>query len=465
MDEEEGRVEGSAFWICLTTIFICVVVAGAMAGLTIGLFSLDRLGLEVLIRSGHATEKRYASLILPLVKKEHLLLVTLLLCNAIANEALPIFLDKLLSPVWAIVVSVSLVLVFGEIIPQAVFKEHSLCVGAFLAPVVHVLMFVCYPIAWPISKLLDNLLGSGEEEEVEYERQQLKTFVRLHGKHEGRGGVLTPDETTMIDGVLELSEKRASDVMVPISMVFTLSEDTVLDRETLKNISRSGHSRIPIYRGSTDNLIGILLVKALINEDLQSTDPPCIRDLTLHSLPMKDSSTPLFQMLDFFQEGKSHLVLLSSSTNSDTGTKIDGIITLEDVVEELIKEEIYDETDMSPTNDGDHFAFDLSPKRKGSGGTKPIGTVKQTSLKRSSREKNVVDSKIVRSNTSLFNGSTKSLNKMQGSSSTKNCKDQDSEAENIPLMDLMDKAFGNDSDLESQAPSQRSSRFNSNSSV
>ena len=397
-----------------------------MAGLTIGLFSLDRLGLEVLIRSGETREQRLATRILPLVKKEHLLLVTLLLVNAIANEALPIFLDKLLSPVWAIVVSVSLVLVFGEIIPQALFKEHALLIGATLAPLVHVLLAVCYPIAWPISKLLDSLLGSGDAEEVEYKRKQLKTFVRLHGKTEGRGGVLTSDETTMIDGVLELSEKKAVDVMVPIASVYALSEDTLLDRETLINISRSGHSRIPIYTGThPDNLQHILLVKDLITEDLHSEHPPYIRDLHLHALPTKHPDTPLFSMLDFFQEGKSHLVLLCTHDDGTNRRSTVGIVTLEDVVEELIKEEIYDETDVSPTNsDAQESSFASlapSPPRKLSSKSR------QSSF--SSREK----ARVARPTARSLNGEGVDL---EYGSSSSGIRSRNASAESEPLLDL-----------------------------
>lgn len=85
-----------------------------------GLLSLDMVELEVLKRSGSANEQRYADKIIPLIRNSHYLLVTLLLNNAAAMEALPIFLDKLVDPVTAIIVSVTAVLFFGEIIPQSI---------------------------------------------------------------------------------------------------------------------------------------------------------------------------------------------------------------------------------------------------------------------------------------------------------------------------------------------------------
>ena len=85
-----------------------------MSGLTIGLLSLDILSLEVLKKSGKPIERKYASRIITLVKRHHLLLVTLLLANAIAVESMPIFLNKITNEIVAIVVSVTAVLLFGE---------------------------------------------------------------------------------------------------------------------------------------------------------------------------------------------------------------------------------------------------------------------------------------------------------------------------------------------------------------
>lgn len=99
-----------------------------------GLLSLDILSLKVLQGGGTPRQKKYATRILPIVEKHHLLLVTLLLANAAAVEAMPIFLDRISSPIIAIVVSVSAVLMFGEIIPQALCTRYGLAIGYYLSP-------------------------------------------------------------------------------------------------------------------------------------------------------------------------------------------------------------------------------------------------------------------------------------------------------------------------------------------
>jgi CBS domain containing-hemolysin-like protein len=101
-------------------VFVCIICAGFASGLTQGLLSLDFTEMKIKSRSGTVDERRYASKVIPVVKRHHLLLVTLMLWNAAATEALPIFLAGLVNEYVAILISVTLVLFAGEIIPAAI---------------------------------------------------------------------------------------------------------------------------------------------------------------------------------------------------------------------------------------------------------------------------------------------------------------------------------------------------------
>ena len=126
-------------YVDLACVIVIVACAALAAGLTMGVTSLESSELRVIVRTGTATEKSQASKLLPLVERRphHQVLVTLLLCNSLANEALPIFVDKL-APTWAAVLfSVVFVLVFGEILPSAIFTGPSqLRMAALCAPLV-----------------------------------------------------------------------------------------------------------------------------------------------------------------------------------------------------------------------------------------------------------------------------------------------------------------------------------------
>lgn len=296
----------ATFYVYIVIVVGLVLFAGLMSGLTLGLMSLDLVDLEVLQKSGTPADQKYAGKILPVVKNQHLLLCTLLIGNALAMEALPIFLDSLVEAWSAILISVTLILLCGEIIPQAVCSRYGLAVGAALSPVVRVLLLLFFPISYPISKLLDSILGKGHK--TLFRRAELKTLVDFHGDEAGKGGELTRYETTIIGGALELTKKTASQAMTPIEDVFALSVNDKLDMKTMRMIIARGHSRVPIYAGEKENIIGLLLVKNLLTLPSQNETP--VRKCTIREIPRVDEDAPLYGILNEFQKGHSHMAVV-----------------------------------------------------------------------------------------------------------------------------------------------------------
>jgi len=234
------------------------------------------------------------------------------------------------------------IVIFGEIAPQSVCVRYGLSIGAYMAPFVLTLMYIMFPVAWPTAKLLDYLLG--EDHGTMYKKAGLKTLVQLHKSlGTAAGERLMEDEVNIINSVLDLKEKPVGNVMTPMQDVFTMSADTVLDERMMDTILSQGYSRIPIYTpDNTRNFIGMLLVKILITYDPE--DCMRVRDFSLATLPETSPETSCLDIINFFQEGKSHMVLVSDFPGSDRGAL--GVITLEDVIEELIGEEIIDESDV-----------------------------------------------------------------------------------------------------------------------
>ncbi|XP_008805567.1 DUF21 domain-containing protein At2g14520 isoform X1 [Phoenix dactylifera] len=305
---------GLMFWVYLLICAALVSFAGLMSGLTLGLMSLSLMDLEVLVKAGQPEDRKRATKILPVVKNQHLLLCTLLIGNSLAMEALPIFLDSLV-PAWgAILISVTLILAFGEIIPQAVCSRYGLSVGAKLAGVVRVLLVVFFPVSYPISKLLDWILGKGHFALMR--RAELKTLVDMHGNEAGKGGELTHDETTIITGALQMTEKTARDAMTKISDTFSLDINFNLDMYTMGLIMTKGHSRVPIYSGSPTNIIGLILVKNLIT--CRPEDEVPIRNVTIRKIPRVYDDLPLYDILNEFQKGHSHMAVVVKH-NKDIG--------------------------------------------------------------------------------------------------------------------------------------------------
>ncbi|XP_024966358.1 DUF21 domain-containing protein At2g14520-like isoform X2 [Cynara cardunculus var. scolymus] len=306
----------SQFFLHIVIIVLLVLFAGLMSGLTLGLMSLSLVDLEVLAKSGTPKDRTYAEKILPVVKKQHLLLCTLLICNAAAMEALPIFLDRLVTAWGAILISVTLILLFGEIIPQSVCTRYGLAIGAYVSPFVRVLVWVCFPVAYPISKLLDYLLG--HEHVALFRRAELKTLVNMHGNEAGKGGELTHDETTIIAGALELTAKTASDAMTPISDTFSVDINAKLDRNLINIILERGHSRVPVYYEEPTNIIGLVLVKNLLT--IHPEDEMLVKSVTIRRIPKVPETLPLYDILNEFQKGHSHMAVVVRQCNK-TATK------------------------------------------------------------------------------------------------------------------------------------------------
>ncbi|KAI9222639.1 hypothetical protein BC828DRAFT_365028 [Blastocladiella britannica] len=348
------------FWLTIALILFLVLLGGLFAGLTLGLLSLDLMSLEVLEQSGSAKEKRYAALIKPIRKQGHWLLVTLLLSNVIVNETLPILTDSVWSGGWpAVVISSTLIVIFGEVIPQAVCSRYGLAIGANCAWFVRLLMLLLSPIGYPMSKLLDWILG--EAEGTTYKRAELKALVSLHEQSEQHFGPLSQDEVTIIKAVLDLRDKYVVDIMTPLEHVYMLNWDQVLDPAKMEEVAGFGHSRIPVYAGvDRRNIIGMLLVKALLTYDPR--ERKMVKDFLhlIHSVPALEPNAACFDVLNLFQEGRSHLAVIidddprliqaASFANVDPYSRpilnVLGIVTLEDVIEELLGEEIVDETDL-----------------------------------------------------------------------------------------------------------------------
>ncbi|XP_050392217.1 uncharacterized protein LOC126810901 [Patella vulgata] len=375
LEEKKLDYLDEQFWIYLSIYAGLVIIAGLMSGLTMGLLSLDMMTLRILKESGTKMEKKYASRIIPLVSRHHLLLVTLLLANAGCVEAMPIFLDRISDPIIAICVSVSAVLIFGEVIPQAICTRFGLAIGATLSPLVYFLMGLFFIISWPLAKLLDCILG--KDHETFYRRGQLKALVDLHGNGEETQGVdpLSVDEVLIIKGALDMKYKTAIDAMLPQKKIFMLDVNAKMDHKTMTEILEKGHSRIPVYDGNDSNIIGLLMTKTLIKLDPDDCVP--VRTLVDSPVHARDvifikPNLPLFDLLNLFQTGKGHLAIIKGikkdviessiqQTDDDTSPllrsevidaaldtedQILGIITLEDVLEELLQEEIEDEKDV-----------------------------------------------------------------------------------------------------------------------
>lgn len=165
------------FWLQVFIIVTCLSFSSLFSGLNLGLMSLDRTDLRIICNTGTEGERQYARVILPVREHGNYLLCSILLGNVMVNSTFTILLDDLTSGLVAVIASTLLIVVCGEITPQAVCSRHGLAIGAKTITITKIVMVLTFPLAYPISKILDWALG--EEIGAVYTRERLKELVKV----------------------------------------------------------------------------------------------------------------------------------------------------------------------------------------------------------------------------------------------------------------------------------------------
>uniref|UniRef100_A0A667XSU7 Metal transporter n=1 Tax=Myripristis murdjan TaxID=586833 RepID=A0A667XSU7_9TELE len=337
------------FWLQVIFISMLLCLSGMFSGLNLGLMALDPMELQIVQNCGTEREKNYAKKIEPVRSQGNYLLCSLLLGNVLVNTTLTILLDDIAgSGLIAVVMSTIGIVIFGEIVPQAICSRHGLAVGANTIFLTKFFMLLTFPASYPVSKLLDYLLG--QEIGTVYNREKLLEMLRVTDPYND----LVKEELNIIQGALELRTKTVEDVMTPLRDCFMIPGDATLDFNTMSEIMKSGYTRIPVFEGERSNIVDLLFVKDLAFVDPDDCTPlKTITKFYSHPLHFVFNDTKLDAMLEEFKKGKSHLAIVQRVNNEGEGDpfyEVLGIVTLEDVIEEIIKSEILDETDLYTDN-------------------------------------------------------------------------------------------------------------------
>jgi metal transporter CNNM len=307
-----------------------IAISAVCSGLNVALMALDLPDLKRKSKLGDKAAKR----ILPLRKNTHLTLCAILLTNVAAVSTTSLVLESAFYGLVAGVLATLLTVTFGEIFPQAFFMRNPIRFTSKFAQVLRGMIFVTYPIAKPLQLLLDKLFQ--EQGSPLQSRHELGLMISEHlGADESE---LDADEVEIMRGALTLSEKRVRDIMTPIKQVYSLRPQSVINDKRIDEIKATGRSRIPILNKEKTVCFGVLLVKELVDIDFD-TNPPRVDELILHPVQTVGSMTALDTMFRKFIGAHTHLIPIEKDG------KIIGIVTIEDLIEEIVGHEIEDETD------------------------------------------------------------------------------------------------------------------------
>ena len=311
-------------------VITLLAFSALFSGLTLGLMGWDAQELKRKAESGDDD----AAAIYPLRQDGNLLLTTLLVGNVLVNAVLSIFLGSLTTGLIAVAVATTLIVVFGEILPQAIFNRNAIFLGARLAWLVRGVTFVLYPITKPISVALDKALGT--ELPNVYSKQELVKLIEEH--EDSHDSEVDEDEERIIKGALTFSDKKVHDIMTPRTVVHAFDEEQSIDDALLDEVKDSGLSRFPVYTEDMDSITGMLYSSQLIGSENLGKK---VGEVASNEVRFIQEDTGLDDALQIFLKTHKHLSIVKDEFGG-----MAGVITLEDILEEIIRTEIVDERDI-----------------------------------------------------------------------------------------------------------------------
>jgi metal transporter CNNM len=304
-----------------------LLLSALFSGLNLGLMSL---GPHTLKRKKELGDKQAAK-VYEIRKNGNLLLVTLLLGNVAVNSILAIYLGSITVGLVAVVASTGLITLFGEIIPQAVFSRYALNLSARIVWLVQIFIVVLYPICRPISGMLDWALG--EELPTFYSRQELVNILEEHS--ESTDSEIKSHEEQIARGALTYGEKTIKQVMTPLAVVSSLSLNQKITKVFIKKIKDSGFARFPVMHNGV--VVGTLYSRDLLGVARTKK----IKDIMHTPVIFVQQNQALDIALRQFLATKNHLFVVQNQQK-----KMVGVVTIEDVIEEILGDEIVDEFDQ-----------------------------------------------------------------------------------------------------------------------
>jgi putative hemolysin len=228
-------------------------------------------------------------------------------------------------------------IIFGELVPKSLALAHAEAFALRLSGLIVLMLRVLGPLVGLLTAITTSvarLLGAGEQAQGVMSTEELKILVERGGEQ----GILEAEEEQMIHAVIELGDQRIHEVMVPRIAMVTLPATATLD-EAIDTVIEEGHSRVPVYEDTVDEIVGILYAKDLLPFlKGAATERPALRSI-LRTPVFVPESMSVDDLLHEFQRRKVHLAIVLDEYGGTAG-----VVTIEDLLEEIVGE-IQDEYD------------------------------------------------------------------------------------------------------------------------
>jgi CBS domain containing-hemolysin-like protein len=228
------------------------------------------------------------------------------------------------------------ILFFGEIVPKTLAKRHPVRVSLAMIPVARAVVTLLWPISTAVTRATSRLvalLGGGAGAAPAVTSEEIEYLIEMGTKE----GVLDEVKEELLNSVLEFADRVAKEIMVPRTRVVAIDRDAPPD-ELFRIVTENPYSRMPVYQGSIDEIVGILLVREIIGE-VRHGRPIALAKFVKPAFFVPEQMK-ISRLLKEMQRRRTHLAVVVDEFGGTSG-----IVTLEDVIEEIVGE-IQDEADL-----------------------------------------------------------------------------------------------------------------------
>jgi CBS domain containing-hemolysin-like protein len=227
------------------------------------------------------------------------------------------------------------ILIFSEILPKTIGVAYCRQLAPWIATPIRILVFILRPVIIFFQMIIRMIPHHSEESLTSAE--EVMAIAALSR----RSGQIDSQEEMVITNILDLKNKDVIDVMTPRTVTFTINEKTTVGEAITVRDNWNLHSRVPVFRDKADNISGVVLIKDILSAAADDMDSLQLSALAMpvHFVP---ETAPLSLVLHDFIKMRQHLFVVVDEYGSMTG-----VITLEDIIEEIFGQEIMDESDRT----------------------------------------------------------------------------------------------------------------------
>ncbi|MFW6024781.1 MAG: hemolysin family protein [Candidatus Woesearchaeota archaeon] len=327
-------------FIEIISLVILLFLSGFFSSTETALTSLDKVRLRSLLKS----EKTNIKFVKLLKEDMHYTLMTILLGNNLVNILSSAMASVIAYDLFdnfgvaiATAVMTFLILIFGEILPKTLGLKNDIKISLKVSPIIYYLKKLLFPLLKFLDMIIKVFIKEDPFQEFGITEKEFKSLVNIVEKD----GHINRTEKEILSNVLDLSNTKVGEIKTPRNDVISLKIDSNL-KSAIKIIKDSGFSRIPVFGQNLDDIKGILYAKDIIKDNLFNKNE---MDFKVEKILIKEilyvpESMNIDLLLKKFQKNKGHIAIVVNEFGTVTG-----IVTLEDILEELVGE-IYDENEV-----------------------------------------------------------------------------------------------------------------------